>query len=549
MLNLYKIAISKDDSGPTTRHWSLVVAPGASGTMSLDSNRPVNTVALTTSLHLEATKADAGQRVGIANDGYWGIPVKPNTTYRASFYARGAGDFSGPVTVSIESADGATTFAHAEVSGIATDWKHFTVTLATDKVPESASNRFVVSISHPGSVWFSLVSLFPPTYNNRPNGTRIDLMEKMAAMHPAFLRFPGGNYLEGDTIAEHFDWKKTIGDISLRPGHRSPWNYHSTDGFGLLEFLDWCEDLHMAPLLAVYGGYSLKGEHVTGEKLQPFVQDALDEIEYVTGDASTTWGARRVADGHPAPFDLQYVEINNEDIFDHSGSYEQRFQQFHDAIKAKYPKIQLIATAHIHGTTPDLDDQHFYPPWTRMLNDSHHYDNYPRTGPKVFVGEWASQDKPSVGPTPSMASALGDAAWMIGMERNADVIALQCYAPLFVNVNHGGKQWNINLIGYNALSSFGSPSYYAFSMFSANRGDTVPPVEIVSAQPASAPSLIAGASRDKATGDIILKTVNPTAQAQKVAINLTGVKASLSRLARSSPAISMPSTPSITPAT
>ncbi len=146
-------------------------------------------------------------------------------------------------------------------------------------------------------------------------------MQMLADMHPAFLRFPGGNYLEGDTIDERFDWKKTIGPIVDRPGHRSPWRYHSSDGMGLLEFLNWCEDLKMQPLLAVYAGYSLKGEHVDpGPDLQPYVQDALDEIEYVTGDASTKWGAERIKDGHPAPFALQYVEIGNEDWFDESGS-------------------------------------------------------------------------------------------------------------------------------------------------------------------------------------------------------------------------------------
>jgi alpha-L-arabinofuranosidase len=477
----------KDDSGPTTNHWTMSLGNGAAGTMTLDPDQPVNTVALTTSLKLDATTATKTARVGISNDGYWGIPVKPNTTYHASFYARSAGAFSGPVTVSIESADGTTTFATADVSGLGDGWKHFTTTLNTGNVPPSSDNRFVVSLTQPGTVWLSLVSLFPPTYHDRPNGTRIDLMQKLAAMHPAFLRFPGGNYLEGDTIAQRFDWKKTIGDISLRPGHRSPWNYHSTDGFGLLEFLEWCEDLNMAPILAVYGGYSLHGEHVTGAQLQPFVQDALDEIEYVTGDATTTWGARRAADGHPAAFDLKYVEINNEDFFDHSGSYDGRFKQFHDAIKAKYPNLQLIATARVRSVTPDLVDEHFYNPWPWMIRNTTHYDNASRNGPKIFVGEWASQDIPARGPTPSFASALGDAAWMIGLERNADLITIQCYAPLLVNVNPRGRQWSINLIGYNNLNSFGSPSYYAQAMFAGNRGDAVLPTALTQGGPAATP--------------------------------------------------------------
>ena len=502
----------KDDSGPTANHWSMVLGPGAAGTMTLDPSEPVNTVALTTSLRLDSTTAAGDRRAGIANDGYWGIPVKPNTTYRLSFYARSGGAFSGPLTATIESADGTTTYAHAEVTGLGSGWKKYTATLNTGgSVTPSTNNRFVLSMAQPGTVWLSLISLFPPTYHDRPNGTRIDLMEKLAAMHPAFLRFPGGNYLEGDTIAQRFDWKKTIGDISLRPGHRSPWNYHSTDGFGLLEFLDWCEDLNMAPILAVYGGYSLHGEHVTGARLQPFVQDALDEIEYVTGNTATTWGARRAADGHPAPFALQYVEINNEDFFDHSGSYNQRFQQFHDAIKAKYPDLKLIATAHVDSRTPDLYDEHFYNPWPRMEHDSHHYDKASRTGPKIFVGEWASQDSPATGPTPTFASALGDAAWMVGLERNADLVTIQCYAPLFVNVNPGGKQWNINLIGYDALNSFGSPSYYAQAMFAGNRGDTVLPVTLAESG--------SGATPPPPRGKIGVGTWNTQAQYKDIVVS------------------------------
>ena len=473
----------KEDKGPTASHWSLITAPGASGAMSLDETHPVNEAALTASLRLDIASAAEGRRVGVANDGYWGIPVHPDTKYQAAFYARSDEKFSGPLTVSIESADGAKTYAQAQSPRIGADWKLYTVALSTGTVTPSADARFVLSAEKAGTVWLTYVSLFPPTYHGRPNGNRIDLMEKMAGMQPSFLRLPGGNYLEGQTIAQRFDWKKTIGKVFERPGHRSPWNYHSTDGLGLLEFLYWCEDLHMQPVLAVFAGYALNGEHVTGDKLQPFIEDALDEIEYVTGDASTKWGAQRAADGHPAPFPLSYVEIGNEDNFDHSGSYEERFDRIYDAIKAKYPRLQLIATAPVKTRTPDLYDQHFYNTWDRMTRDVHHYDDYSRLGPKIFVGEWASQDvsNPWVdpqgkGPTPSIKSALGDAAWMIGLERNSDVVVMQCYAPLFVNVNPGGRQWAINLIGYDALRSFGSPSYYAQVMFAGNRGDVVLPV-------------------------------------------------------------------------
>ncbi len=465
-------------------HWSVVKSEDSDGQIALDTDEPVNTTALTTSLRLEIAKADKGQRCGIANDGYWGIPVRPNTQYRAAFYAKAGGGFSGPLTVNIESNDSATVHASAILPAVGSEWKRYTVTLATGQAAPSVANRFVISAVHPGKVWFSLVSLFPPTYNDRPNGNRIDMMQKLADMHPAFLRLPGGNYLEGDTIAERFDWKKTLGDISLRPGHRCCWNYPSSDGMGLLEYLEWCEDLHVEPVLAVYAGYSLRGEHVgPGTALEPFVAEALDEIEYVTGDQSTAWGKRRAQDGHPEPFKLQYVEIGNEDEFDRSRSYDGRFAQFYDAIKAKYPALQLIATTPVKTRRPDVIDDHYYRSAHDMAGDARHYDKYDRSGPKIFVGEWASTEG---SPTPTLQAALGDAAWLTGLERNSDLVLLSCYAPLLVNVNPGAHQWATNLIGYDAVSSFGSPSYYVQKMFAENRGDTVLPVEVVAQKAALA---------------------------------------------------------------
>jgi alpha-L-arabinofuranosidase len=467
--------IFKDDPSTPT-HWSTVNTGGATATIALDTTDPINTTALTTSLRLDIPSLGSGQRARVANDGFWGIPVRPNTRYTASFYARADEKFSGPLTVSIESNDGATIFASATVPTITKSWKQYTITLDTKDVTRSATNRFVISAGSAGTVWFNLVSLFPPTYHDRPNGNRVDLMQMLADMQPAFLRLPGGNYLEGDTIAERFDWKKTIHTLDQRPGHQGPWSYRSSDGLGLLEFLEWCEDLKIEPVLAVYAGYSLKGDHIEpGPDLQPFVQDALDEIEYATGDQATAWGKQRAADGHPDPFKIEYVEIGNEDWFDRSKSYNGRFAQFYDAIKAKYPSLQLIATARVRGRTPDVIDDHYYHSAREMEGLAHHYDHTNRDGPKIFVGEWATTEGK---PTPTLNAALGDAAFMTGMERNSDVIVLASYAPLLVNVNKNASQWGTNLIGYDALTSFGSPSYYAQKMFNENRGDVVLPVEL-----------------------------------------------------------------------
>lgn len=464
------------DSPRNPVHWSPVQDGGGTGTIALDNSQPIND-ALTVCLKLEISAASAGQRVGVANAGYWGIPVLSDTRYRASFYAKASGEFAGPLTLDLESSDGRTVYAKATIPRLTSAWQQYAVTLKIGKAAPSIANRFVLTAAHPGTVWINQVSLFPPTYHSRANGLRKDLMQLMGAMQPAFLRLPGGNYLEGDTIAERFDWKKTLGILSERPGHRCPWGYRSTDGLGLLEYLEWCEDLGMEPLLAVFAGYALKGEHVVaGPQLTPFVQDALDEIEYITGDTGTPWGARRARDGHPAPLKLRYVEIGNEDWFDRSGSYDGRFTQFFTAIKAKYPALQIIATAPVKSSKPDMIDDHYYRSAVDMARDSHHYDRYDRSGPKIFVGEWASTQG---SPTPTLKAALGDAAWLTGLERNSDLVLLESYAPLLVNVNPGARQWGTNLIGYDALKSFGSPSYYVQKMFGTNRGDIVLPVEIV----------------------------------------------------------------------
>jgi alpha-N-arabinofuranosidase len=369
------------------------------------------------------------------------------------------------------------------------------------------------------------------------------MMQVLKDMNPKFLRLPGGNFLEGDYIATHFPWKQTLGDLSQRPGHPGCWSYRASDGMGFLEFLEWCEDLNMQPVLAVYAGYSLKGEHVNpGPELQPYVEDALEEIEYVTGDASTKWGAVRAKDGHPAPFPLTWVEIGNEDFFDKSGSYDGRFAQFHDAIKAKYPNLKLIATTGqkhsrepVTLRTPDAFDEHYYRSAGQMEEDAAHYDNYPRTGPKTFVGEWATREGR---PATNMNAALGDSAWMTGMERNSDVVLLSSYAPLFVNVNAGAMQWPSDLIGYNTLSVYGSPSYYAQAMFSNYLGDTLVPLTAkgVPTQtwqaggrrnqppppPKQLPVLFFSATRDSKTGAIYLKVVNAAKTPETVSIDLKG---------------------------
>jgi alpha-N-arabinofuranosidase len=495
--------------------WALVQNGASVAHLALDKTTGPS-AALQMSLRLKIDTADANSEAGVENSGFWGFPVRPQTTYQGSLYAKADSAAIGPLNVYLRNDMTGAAVATAAIPAIDTSWRRYTFTLKTENVPTLAASHLALSVQRPGTLWIDLVSLFPPTYHNRANGNRIDLMEKLAAMKPAFLRFPGGNYLEGDHISERFEWKKTIGPLVDRPTHPSPWHYHSSDGMGLVEFLEWCEDLHMQPVLAVYAGYSMAQEHVQpGPQLEPYVQDALDELEYVTGAKSSKWGAVRANDGHPEPFALNFVEIGNEDFFDRSGSYEGRYGQFYAAIKKKYPQLQLIATMPLTKMKPDVVDDHFYRRPEEFFDDTHHYDHTDRNGPKIFVGEWATRKGV---PTPDFGAALGDAAWMTGMERNSDIVIMASYAPLFVNVDPGGMQWDTDLIGYNTLDSYGSPSYYAQAMFSTHVGDEV----LQSSLTGGGPRLFYSITSSNAKRALFLKLVNASSLPQNVDITLRG---------------------------
>ena len=575
------------DNKTTPEAWSLVKDGSVSNAaiklmaageenIPYDERRHAINGALQTCLRLTVEKA-AG-RVGIANEGYWGIPVKPSTTYNASFYIKGTGrtepfrwpwepkpttpplpdiedNAAGPITVSIESNDGKTVFASGTINlAKSIFWKKYAITLTTKAdVKPTTDARFVITTDRVGEYYFNLVSLFPPTYNNKPNGFRPELIKMMADMKPKFLRFPGGNYLEGPLITDAFPWKTTLGPLEQRPGHKGSWGYRASDGLGLPEFLQWCEDIGAEPLLAVYGGYSLSGDHIdAGPLLQPYVEDALEEIEYVMGDVNTYWGAKRAADGHPAPFKLSYIEVGNEDWFDRSNSYDERFKQFRAAIEAKYPQLHVISSIaetqypdlKITGNKkPEVVDEHYYRDSWEMWQNASQYDAYDRNGPKIFVGEWATREG---APTTNLNAALGDAAWMTGMERNSDLIIMSCYAPLFVNVNTATAtapkawQWDSDLIGYNALNSYGSPSYYVQKLFGNLLGDKIVPITAnhIPTQPkpltkrdsadgikaaAQVPTIFYSATIDQKSGTVYLKLVNTTGKKQLVNINLNGV--------------------------
>jgi alpha-N-arabinofuranosidase len=506
------------ESSSTPVAWSEIGSPGTDGAVSLDSSQPLNS-ANPVSLKLAVGAGTSRGRVGVANAGYWGIPVKPSTTYRVSFFARSDAAHPGPLTVDLESNSGHM-WASSTVTGVTGSWQQFTTTLHTNGgAPASLENRFVISTpAGPAAgtnLWLTIVSLFPPTYDNAANGFRIDLTQELAGLDPGYLRIPGGNYLEGDTIATRFNWEDTIGPIQDRPGHfNSAWGYWSQDGMGLLEYLELAEQLHASPVLAVWAGYTLTGTVVPQDQLEPYVQSALDEIQYAIGPTTTYWGAQRAADGHPAPFNLSMVEIGNEDFFDTSGSYNAyRYPMFANAIRSAYPQLKLIATTPVTNGPVDIVDEHYYnndPQY--FAENAHLFDSVSRTGPKVIVGEYATTNG---SPTGTLANAVGEAAFLTGLERNADLVLGASYAPLLVNVN--APSWPTNLIGYNALKSWVSPSYWAQEMMSTQHGDHVIGSQLVS----GSGTLFQVASQG--SGHTFLTVVNDGSAPAQASISLAGL--------------------------
>ncbi len=508
--------------------WQPVADAGASLIAELDDAHPLNDM-LTRSMRLDITALSPGQRAGLANSGYFGVPAVAGQTCRVSFWAKAAEALAGPLTVGIESSDGNRSIVSAEVSGISTGWQQFHTTLEIPSgAGDSADNRFVIGLDrrHESSgepadatIWLQVVSVFPPTYKNRENGLRAELVEHLRALKPRFFRFPGGTYVLGHTVDTRFKWKESLGSISQRPGHDNDvWRYWSDDGLGLLEYLLLAEDLEATPVVGVYPGLS-GGRPVPQDELAPFVQDALDLIEYMIGPVTSEWGARRAEDGHPEPFETPIVEIGNEDFLGIGNTYtEYRYPMFYDAIKASYPQVKTIATMPVPDHPCEIRDEHMYRAPDVLIARAEEFDSYDRNGPQIFVGEWSVITGVGNNATANLGAAVAEAAFMTVLERNSDVVAMQCYAPLFAF--DGQTQWNPDLIGFDHLGSYVSPSYWAQHMFGLNIGDKYLPVDV------SAEGLYCSATLDSKTSRVFLKIANIADAARSLTINIGGSDAS-----------------------
>ncbi|MHB9035540.1 MAG: alpha-L-arabinofuranosidase C-terminal domain-containing protein [Armatimonadota bacterium] len=451
---------SFDDSNPIPG-WKLV--QDGEGSMALDREVLLNSCRCR-SLRLEVTSVKSG-RVAISNEGFWGIPLKQGAKYLFSIYAKANDATAGSgLVVSLEGvAD--QIYAREEIHGLNDQWKRYSCTLTSNGMDGNA--RLVIAVTRTGVLWLSMVSLFPEdTWKGRTNGLRSDLMQRLTDLKPGFVRFPGGCIVEGVTLDSAFLWKNTIGPIEERKGYYNLWGYRATGGMGFHEYLQMCEDLHAEPIYCFNCGMSCqsrKGVVVPLEELDEWIQDALDAIEYANGPANSKWGAMRAAAGHPEPFNLQYLEIGNENF---GPEYEERYRLFYDAIKKRYPEMNLIATNRLNGVQVDIVDDHFYNYPPCLIAGAGKYDRYDRNGPKVVVTEYAAPFDCGQG---NLEAALAESALVIGMERNSDVVLMTSYAPLFANVND--KAWNPDSICFDNTSSYGTPSHHAQKMFANNLPD------------------------------------------------------------------------------
>lgn len=454
---------------------------------------------------------------GAANEGFFGIGVEKGAKYRFSAAMRGSA--AGGVEVSLESPG--RVLAKGRVDGVGPEWKTFSLELSAEATDPDAN--LVLRLPSGGSLRLDCVSLMPAATYGKSGLFRKDLMERLAALKPSFVRFPGGCWVEGDTMKEAYRWKTTLGDRWERRTQWNLWGYWSSNAVGFHEYLLLCEELGAKALFCINCGMSHK-ENVPLDRMGEYVQDALDAIEYANGPADSKWGAVRAAAGHPEPFRLEYLEIGNENG---GKAYHERYALIHDAVTNRYPDVKIVSDlwrGHVEGRPQHIRDEHFYhsPDW--FMAAAKMYDSRPRGEYEVFVGEYAVTR--GTGRWGSLRAAIGEAAFMCGLERNADLVKMAAYAPLFANAKH--TAWTPNLIYPTTDGNFVSPSWHVQRLFSAFRGKDVLAVETVCGkfmngekEPKECDEVVCSAVRD-GDGSVILKIVNCTDRPQPAKISFKG---------------------------
>lgn len=507
--------------------WKVEQAAAATGSV-LVTNRQEKDSA--NPRYIRVTRNSETGNFMLSNEGFRGMGIKQNEQYNFSVWGRSE---SGTLTLRVQLVDSTgRSLGESKALPISgNSWQLYKTSLTATETAQKA--KMNVWFEGKGVINLDMISLFPQhTWKERPNGLRADLVQLLADMKPGFLRFPGGCIVEGKELATRYQWKKTVGAVEDRTlivnrwnsefAHRPTPDYFQTFGLGFYEYFQLAEDIGAAPLPILNCGMACQfntGEVVDTTQLDPYIQDALDLIEFANGDVSSKWGGLRQAMGHPAPFNLTMLGVGNEQW---GQQYVERYLIFTKAIKAKYPNILIVSSV---GPSPDDErfhylndtlrklnadilDEHYYasPEW--FQKNAHRYDNYDRNGPKIFAGEYAAQSVATVSPLNrnNWLCAVSEAAFMTGLERNADVIKMASYAPLFAHVE--GWQWTPDLIWFDNLASYGTPNYYVQKLFANNKGTHTVAITANNETLKGQDSLYASAVTDAATGELIIKIVN-----------------------------------------
>lgn len=477
--------------------WSKIQTGDAKGSMKLETTGGI-TEQSAYCLRLDVESILTG-RFGVANEGFFGIGIRKGEKYRLSFYVRSE-KFSGPVFARLEDAGGEPLSDEVTITAPASGWKRFEQVLTATQTDSKA--RLVLTVGGKGTVWLDFVSLFPAqTWNNRPNGLRSDLAQMIYDLHPRFVRFPGGCVVEAATIETAYDWKLTVGPVEQRAERWGPWNYRRTQGMGLFEYFQFCEDLGAAPLYVGFAGQTCifrERETVPMEQMGWVRDNFLDVVEYANGGADSKWGAARAQAGHATPFNLQLVEIGNEN---QGSEFQKRYEFIHAALKAKHPDLTYFADLSWTGRESmrdskfDIEDQHYYnsPRW--FVTRFNEYDGRPRELPPLYLGEVAVTTGEAGNTRGNLLAALSEGVFLMGCERNADVVSMVSYAPLLGHVEGRTEltgappPWHA-MIYYDGTRSFGTVSYYLWKLFGVNRPDHFVPTDV--SFPDAKPVTVAG---------------------------------------------------------
>jgi alpha-L-arabinofuranosidase len=493
-----------------------------------------------------------GQAVGrgnysLSNDGFRGIGLHKEKQYDFSVMARTEKPTSIKIKVQLLNYAGKEV-GSTVIENFKKDWKTHSASITTTDSTQKGKLNLV--FEGEGVIDIDIVSLFPhDTWKNRPGGLRNDLVQKIADLKPGFIRFPGGCIVEGKELSNRYQWKTTVGNVydrnlimnrwNVEFRHRAAPDYYQSFGLGFYEYFLLADDLDAEPLPILNCGMACQfnsGEVVAMDELQPYIDDALDLIEFANGAVTTKWGKLRSDMGHPAPFNLKFLGVGNEQW---EPQYIERYKVFEKAILSKYPGIKIVSGAgpyaegeyfnyawkELKQLMPSLIDEHYYKPPTWFFNNASRYDNYERTGPKIFAGEYAAHVKGNPADGEGMndwEAALAEAAFMTGLERNADIVQMCSYAPLFAHVD--AWQWRPDLIWFDNLNTVATPNYYVQKLFSTNKGTDVVAITENDKPVAGKDSLYSSAVIDKKNNELIIKIVNIASASQVIELNLTGIK-------------------------